>query len=33
MRAEMRTSPRLRDNGRLDGPYEPRPGNARRAGD
>jgi len=31
MRAEMRTSPRLRDNGRLDGPYEPRPGNARRA--
>lgn len=32
MRAEMRTSPRLRDAGnRLDGPYEPRPVNARRA--
>lgn len=32
MRAEMRTSPRLRETGgRLDGPYEPRPANARRA--
>lgn len=32
MRAEMRTSPRLREAaGRLDGPYEPRPANARRA--
>ncbi len=32
MRAEMRTSPRLRETGgRLDGPYEPRPVNARRA--
>ncbi|MBS1180579.1 MAG: cell division protein FtsK/SpoIIIE, partial [Proteobacteria bacterium] len=32
MRAEMRTSPRLRESGgRLDGPYEPRPANARRS--
>ncbi len=32
MRAEMRTSPRFREaGGRLDGPYEPRPVNARRA--
>jgi hypothetical protein len=32
MRAEVRTGARLRENGsRLDGPYEPRPANARRA--